>query len=172
MLKPSKTIHSLDYCSFLQENWIKLYGSPTHLLTDQGKQFVSNNLLELCAKLNINKVFSTTYNPTGNSIAERINGTITTSLLTLKNLSFKNAVQRVEDAINNSFHSSIGMAPSEFIKKTSLFDPLSKDLTHLRVEVNQQVEKASRNKEISFKQPHPILIVTMFLNALFPRGKW
>ncbi len=125
-LYPTANATGTEFCQFFKDSWIKHFGPPKALLTDNGKQYVGNVLKLFCDTYKIKKLFSTPYNPTGNSIAGRINATITTSLKTLKNYKFENSIKVVEMAMNNSYHSSLHCFPFEFFNKKSVFDPMDR----------------------------------------------
>ncbi|ORD98593.1 TF26 [Hepatospora eriocheir] len=105
------------------ESWLIKYGQPKALLSDQGKQFIGQPILSLCNTYNVKKLFSFIYYPRGNSIAERINRTITDSLCTQKS-DFYNTITNIKNAINNSYHSSINCSPNELLYNHSKFDIL------------------------------------------------
>ena len=52
------------------------FGAPTHLLTDRGKNFVSELIKEVCILLHINQVQTTTYHPQANGATEWFNQTL------------------------------------------------------------------------------------------------
>lgn len=66
----------------LLENWILLYGVPAIVLTDQGSNFESKLMYELCDLLGIDKKRTTAYHPEGNGLCERQMRTLKTMLTT------------------------------------------------------------------------------------------
>uniref|UniRef100_A0A7M5XFT0 Reverse transcriptase n=1 Tax=Clytia hemisphaerica TaxID=252671 RepID=A0A7M5XFT0_9CNID len=52
------------------------FGVPRHFVTDQGKNFLSNLMAEVCNMLNIKQIKTTPYHPQSNGIVERLNGTL------------------------------------------------------------------------------------------------
>ncbi len=142
-LSPVKHITSKEIVDGIKK-WIENFGYPKCILSDQGKQYTSDLVMEFCKRNKIKKIFSTSYNPTGNSIAERINKVITTSLKCLKQLKFIKAVAKIENAQNMSYHSSIGCSPYEYINKFSMFDPLKRSLTILPCTINKNVAQSKR----------------------------
>lgn len=60
----------------------------------------------------INQIFTSPYNPTGNSISERVNANIVTVLRIYKRCSIKHLKQLIENRINNLVHSALKMTPN------------------------------------------------------------
>lgn len=67
----------------LWENLIIPYGFPCRLLNDQGRDFQSKIVKELCALIGAKKVWTTPYHPRGNPV-ERYNWTLLDMLGTLE----------------------------------------------------------------------------------------
>ncbi|KAG0442482.1 Pro-Pol polyprotein [Dictyocoela muelleri] len=65
-------ISSNSICNALNKVLTKMK-KPIKILTDQGRQFISSKFKEHLKALNINHFMTSPYNPTGNSIVERIN---------------------------------------------------------------------------------------------------
>ncbi|MEG0578157.1 MAG: RNase H-like domain-containing protein, partial [Bacilli bacterium] len=60
----------------LIEKWIQHFGPPIKILSDQGRQYISSNFKNILNRYGIKQYITTSHNPTGNSISERINKTI------------------------------------------------------------------------------------------------
>ena len=56
--------------------WVCVFGTPYQVHSDQGRNFESGLMQELCQLLRINKTRTTPYNPSGNGQCERQNQTI------------------------------------------------------------------------------------------------
>ena len=57
------------------EHWVSAFGTPRQLHTDQGRNFESALMHELCTLLKIDKTRTTPYHPSGNGQCERQNST-------------------------------------------------------------------------------------------------
>lgn len=83
------------------------------VLTDQGAQFVSEIFRSMLEQYNMKHLTSTAYNPTGNSIVERVNQEIGKELWIIPDMPTKTALRKIEIAHNCTYHISIGMCPNE-----------------------------------------------------------
>ena len=82
---PTKNQTARTTAEALFKNFVVHYGIPSVLHSDQGTQFESNIIQELCKLLNIKKTRTTPYHPMGNGIKERFNRTLIKMLGTLEN---------------------------------------------------------------------------------------
>ena len=62
-----------DVARAIVENWVLTFGAPDCLHTDQGGNFCSEVLLEVCKMFGIEKTRTSRYHPHGNSMVERHN---------------------------------------------------------------------------------------------------
>ena len=67
----AKTIASVLWAGFFS-----IFGAPARLISDQGKNFESKLIAELCELLGVEKVRTTAYHPQGNGQVERANQTL------------------------------------------------------------------------------------------------
>ena len=90
-----------------------MFSPPDQLHSDQGKQFESNLIAEICALLQIKKSRTTPYHPQGNGLGERFNRTLLNMLSTIvKNeLNWEQCIQNVCLAYNLSVHSATRFTP-------------------------------------------------------------
>ena len=64
-------------------HFVCLFGAPTYLHTDQGKNFDSKLIKEMCRLLGITKTRTTAYHPQSDGLVERMNRTLLSMLGTL-----------------------------------------------------------------------------------------
>ena len=98
----------------LYENFFIHYGFPRRLHSDQGRNFESKMLRELCDMANIRKSRTTPYHPMGNGIAERFNSTLLNMLGTLdpkKKVDWKSHLGSLVHAYNCTKHDTTGFSP-------------------------------------------------------------
>ena len=72
----SKTQTAQATAKLLWENFIRHYGFPEKFLSDQGRNFESELISELCKLAQIEKVHTTPYHPMTNGQCERFNPTL------------------------------------------------------------------------------------------------
>lgn len=58
------------------QHYFKKFRKPISLLSDRGRQYISQNFENFLKKEGVKHLITSPYNPTGNSISERINQTI------------------------------------------------------------------------------------------------
>ncbi|KAG0420358.1 Gag-Pro-Pol polyprotein [Dictyocoela roeselum] len=66
-------INTRTVCTAVKKNWLLAYNTPKYCFTDNGRQFTSLNFSELLSQYNIKHINTSPYNPSGNSVIERIN---------------------------------------------------------------------------------------------------
>lgn len=98
----------------LWKHFILSFGGFDQLHSDQGPNFESRVIKELCSLYNISKSHTTPYHPAGNGQCERFNRTLLNMLGTLKDDQKEDWDQHVAElvqAYNNSPHPSTGYTP-------------------------------------------------------------
>lgn len=80
---PTKDQKATMVAKCLWEQFLVHYGFPEHLLSNQGRDFESQLIKELCTLGGITKVRTSPYHPRGNPV-ERFNRTLLGMLETLK----------------------------------------------------------------------------------------
>ena len=80
---PSKTQTAQATARILWDNFICHYGFPEKFIFDQGRNFESDLIKELCKIAGVQKLHTTPYHPQGNGQCERFNSTLCNMLGTL-----------------------------------------------------------------------------------------
>ena len=99
-------------------NFIIHYGIPYRLHSDQGANFESTLIKELCQLCNMKKSHTSVYHPQGNAGPERFNRTLIDMLGTLTNEQKKDWKQHISSlvfAYNNTPHESTRLSPYELM---------------------------------------------------------
>ena len=80
---PSKTQTALATAKLLWNNFILHYGFPSKIITDQGRNFESGLIENLCQLAEVQKLRTSPYNPQTNGQCKHFNGTLLSMLGTL-----------------------------------------------------------------------------------------
>ena len=126
MAIPTKNQTAKTTAEIFYNNFIVHYGIPTRLHSDQGANFESEIIKELCTIGNIKKSHTSVYHPQGNSGPERFNRTLLDMLGTLENSEKQNWKKYVNSLVysyNCIPHESTKLSPFEvmFGRKPKLF---------------------------------------------------
>ena len=90
------------------------FSPPEQLHSDQGRQFESELLAEMCSLLKVRKSHTTPYHPQGNGMVERFNRTLLSMLATVTHDhpgDWEQHIRKVCLAYNSSVHSATGFSP-------------------------------------------------------------
>ena len=107
-----QTAHTV--AKHLFEEYITEHGVPESLHTDQGRQFESRIVQDLCEKLGIHKSRSSPYHPQGAGIVERANRVIKDQLakyIAHQGDDWDKHIHQLQLAYNTSVHTSTGLTP-------------------------------------------------------------
>ena len=100
--------------SKLVDEFFLRFSPPEFLHSDQGRQFESNLVAEICRCLGIKKTRTTAYHPQSDGLVERFNRTLQSMLATTTEshpATWENHLQKVVMAYNTSVQSSTGYTP-------------------------------------------------------------
>ena len=111
---PSKTQTAQATARILWDNFICHYGFPEKFISDQGRNFESDLIKELCKIAGVSKVHTTPYHPQGNGQCERFNSTLCNMLGTLseeEKSDWKSHLGCMTHAYNCTKHASTTYSP-------------------------------------------------------------
>ena len=114
---PTKDQKAKTIAKALWENFIVHYGFPSRILSDQGRDFESNTIKELCALMGATKIRTTPYHPRGNPV-ERFNRTLLNMLGTLEERDkyhWRDFVKPLVHAYNCTRNDTTGYSPYELM---------------------------------------------------------
>ncbi|CAJ1057667.1 unnamed protein product [Xyrichtys novacula] len=112
---PNQKAQTVARC--LWDNFMVHYGIPERLHSDQGPDFESRTIKELCKITGIRKIRTTPYHPRGNAV-ERFNRTLLSMLGTLDNKDksqWRNFVKPLVHAYNCTKNDVTGFTPYELM---------------------------------------------------------
>ena len=111
---PSKTQTAQATARILWDNFICHYGFPEKFISDQGRNFESDLIKELCKIAGVKKLHTTPYHPQGNEQCERFNSTLCNMLGTLseeEKSDWKSYLGCMTHAYNCTKHASTTYSP-------------------------------------------------------------
>ena len=111
---PSKTQTAQATARILWDNFICQYGFPEKFISDQGRNFESDLIKELCKIAGVQKLHTTPYHPQGNGQCERFNSTLCNMLGTLseeEKSDWKSYLGCMTHAYNCTKHASTTYSP-------------------------------------------------------------
>ena len=111
---PSKTQTTQATARILWGNFICHYGFPEKFISDQGRNFESDLIKELCKIAGVQKLHTTPYHPQGNGQCERFNSTLCNMLETLsqeEKSDWKSYLGCMTHAYNCTKHASTTYSP-------------------------------------------------------------
>ena len=102
-------------------------GLPRVLLSDQGSQFMSSLLKQLCLRLGIARITTSTYHPQSNGCLERLHGTLTPMIrkAIVDKLSWPEQVKYALFALRGMPARDTGYSPYEIVYGRKFPSPLS-----------------------------------------------
>ena len=102
----------------LLTHWISVFGTPYQIHTDQGRNFESGLMHELCDILKICKTRTCPYHPSGNGGVERVNSTVMNLVHTYARSDPENWDQHLHTVLmgyNATKHSATGLEPNRLM---------------------------------------------------------
>lgn len=112
--RPMKDQSASTVARIFVEDIILEYGAPQRVLTDQGRNFVSELVSSVCDLFEIDQLRTTAYHPQTDGLVERFNKTMVNMLsayVVSKPENWKSYLKYVTAAYNTSIHSSMRFSP-------------------------------------------------------------
>ena len=109
---PLPNIEAETVAEAIFKGWIKRYGCPREIHSDQGRQFESKLFQEMCRLLQINKTRTTPYHPRSDGMIERLNKTIKQILsryISISQTDLDRYIDGIAMAYNSTLHETTGI---------------------------------------------------------------
>ncbi|CAC5408224.1 unnamed protein product [Mytilus coruscus] len=124
---PMPDIQAKTVANIIFRAWIKRYGCPMEIHSDQGKQYESTLFKELCTMLEINKTRTTPFHPRSDGMIERMNRSINDMLLKYIKSHQKDwdlCLDFIMMAYNSTPHESTGISPYKLVFSQEMSLPI------------------------------------------------
>ena len=111
---PTRDQRASTVAQVLVTEWFSKFGVPARIHSDQGRNFESVLIQQLCGLYNIEKSRTTPYHPAGNGQCERFNRTLHDLLRTLplsRKREWHSCLTQILHAYNTTPHQSTGESP-------------------------------------------------------------
>ena len=111
---PTRNMTAKTTAEAFYKQFIVHYGIPSKIHSDQGGNFESNIIKELCSILDIKKSRTTPYHPMGNGTCERFNRSLISMIGTLRpdqKKDWKQFIGPLVHAYNSTRHDTTGVSP-------------------------------------------------------------
>ena len=121
----------------LLHSWFVHYGAPLRLHSDQGRNFESALIRELCKLYGIEKSHTTPYHPEGNGQTERFNRTLCSMIRSLDpacRRKWPEMIQHLVFLYNATPHGTTGMSPYRLLYGREPYTPLDQLLGNVNTD--------------------------------------
>lgn len=110
LLKPLRNATSVAIVRYLEKEIFHLFGVPETVLSDNGKQFVSKLMADLCKTYGVKQLFTSIYSPHANA-SERVDRSILAAIrayIKTDHRLWDERLTEIAGALRNSIHVSTG----------------------------------------------------------------
>lgn len=135
---PSKTTKTDEVVLHLK-SYFHTYSKPKRLISDRGTAFTSNDFEIFLTSESVEHVLVATGTPRANGQVEVVNRSIVPMLAKIseRNDEWDKVIYKVEFAINNTIHRSIGQTPSRLLFGINQVGDVNDELRHVLEEINE-----------------------------------
>ena len=144
------------------EKWISVFGLPKFLLTDNGSQYISTKMADFCKTNKISQKFTSSYNPTCNSISERLNQEIGVVLRINNGYPLETLIEKIENKLNKTVNRTIEETPFTIMFSYAELDPNGKveplELDPIRERIIRKGQKEQDRRNVGRKNTEEFTI--------------
>ncbi|KAG0438312.1 Transposon Tf2-8 polyprotein [Dictyocoela muelleri] len=135
----TNNITSSELIKSFKKEWLSRFTTPKTFLSDNGNYYTSNKTRTFLNQCNIKQIHSSPFNPTGNSISERINSAISNILRIYKGWDLKIIKVIIENRLNNIVNTSF---------ENTLWNILGNKTAPIEI---SKKHKRGRHKQVNYK---------------------
>ncbi|ORD99558.1 TF211 [Hepatospora eriocheir] len=154
-------------CKNIETYWIREFGAPLSLLSDNGRNYISKITQKFCLRYNICQKFTTPFNLTGNSMAERLNQTINDLIRIYQDHNLLEILKIINRRLNLTCHRILNCSPIELVERKHPLDFLNRtrnlleSAIHRTKEANETTLKnINLKRDITYNyQPKDLILV-------------
>ncbi|KAG0437016.1 Gag-Pro-Pol polyprotein [Dictyocoela muelleri] len=136
-------ITSKNICMAIENTCFKVYRTPKNCISDNVRQFTSNAFTTLLKTYEIKHIKTAPYNPTGNSIVERMNQELGIILRVVRGKNVREIYKGIEMRINSTINMTTGYPPKEIFLSTSIFKNFDKKINVYKDEIISRIKSKS-----------------------------
>ncbi len=154
---PTNDISATAVAELLLSTWIARFGAPTKLTTDQGRQFDSDLIKKLSARLGIQKIRTTAFHPQANGMVERWHRGLKAAIKAYENDNWVSVLPLVLLGLRSAVSVESGVSPAQLtygaqLRLPSEFFVLEKEVSLDEPEFVRQLSAALRKFSAKTRQ--------------------
>ncbi len=111
------------------DNWLCRYPKPLAVTSDNGTNFIGGEFTELLRSYGIKHITTTSYNPQGNSIVERIHGFIGNSLRCTQSRNWRDQIPAIAWSLRSTYHRILKCSPADLVFGCKMLNPAKRFAT-------------------------------------------
>ena len=139
--------------------WIAVFGAPLMLHTDQGRNFDSAVVAEMCQLLDIYKTRTSAYHPAGNGHTERYNRCVMDMIhaqIRLDPSDWDRALALACLAYNSTPHTSTGFEPNRLMLGRNTYMPADRMMPHNPSRRCKSITEFARELDLAVRHAHQV----------------
>jgi transposase InsO family protein len=148
-LIPLQDITAARVARLFDSEWLCRYPRPEQVVSDNGTQFVSAEFQELLDSYSIKQVLTSTYNPQGNSICERLHGFINNALRIAQPSDWTQELPAIAWSLRTTYHSQLKTSPSFLVFGTDMLDASRRSsiIRNISEQQSRSAEQVQQNND-------------------------
>jgi hypothetical protein len=148
-LIPLQDIQATTICTAFDHNWLCRYPRPDKVTTDQGTQFTGNEFQELCESYGIQVIHTSAYNPTANSICERIHGFVNNAIRCSQNTRWSDELPAIAWSLRTTYHRRLKCSPCQLVFGTNMIYSRKRNSIEEQLKITNEAAIAESRKELA-----------------------